>query len=41
MTTTELATCRVPEYPASAALVGGYVMACTAFYEWGFGVPSH
>jgi hypothetical protein len=37
----ELATCRVPEDPASPALVGGYVVACTAFNEWGFGVPSH
>jgi hypothetical protein len=29
----ELATYRVPEDPASPAPVGGYVVACTAFYE--------
>jgi hypothetical protein len=41
MTTTELATYHVPEDPASHASVRGYVVACTAFYERGFGVPSH
>jgi hypothetical protein len=41
MTSTELATCHVPEDPTPPALVGGYIMACTAFYERGFGVPSH
>jgi hypothetical protein len=33
MTMAELATCCVPEDPASVALAGGYVMACMAFYE--------
>jgi hypothetical protein len=41
MTTVELATCPVPEDPASRAPVGGYVMAYKAFYERGFGVISH
>jgi hypothetical protein len=41
MTTAELATCHVPEDPASPALTGGYVVACVAFHEQGFGVPSH
>jgi hypothetical protein len=41
MTAVELATCHVPEDPASHASAGGYVVACTTFYEWGFGVPSH
>jgi hypothetical protein len=30
----------VPVDPASLALTGGYIVACTTFYEWGFGVPS-
>jgi hypothetical protein len=33
MTAVELATCRVPEDPASPALAGGYIVACTVFYE--------
>jgi hypothetical protein len=33
MIAAELATCRVPEDPASPALAGGYIMACVAFYE--------
>jgi hypothetical protein len=41
MTAVELATCHVPEDPASPPLVGGYVGACTTFYEQRFGVPSH
>jgi hypothetical protein len=41
MMTAELAICRVPEDPAFPVPVGGYVVACAAFYEWGFGVPSH
>jgi hypothetical protein len=36
----ELATCRKPEDPASPVQAGAYVMACTVFYERGFGVPS-
>jgi hypothetical protein len=39
MATAELATNRVPVDPASPALVGGYVMACLAFYHRRFGVP--
>jgi hypothetical protein len=41
MTAAELATYRFPVDPTSPALVGGYVMACTTFYEQRFGVPSH
>jgi hypothetical protein len=41
MIAAELGTCRVPEDPASPPLVGGYVMACTTFYERGFIMPSH
>jgi hypothetical protein len=41
MTAMEVATCHVPEDPASPVQVGGNVVACTTFYEWGFGVPSH
>jgi hypothetical protein len=37
----ELATCRVPEDPASPVQAGAYVVACVAFYKRGFGVPSH
>jgi hypothetical protein len=33
MIAVELATCRVLEDPTSPALVRGYVVACTAFYE--------
>jgi hypothetical protein len=41
MTMAELVTCHVPEDLASHALAGGYVVACMAFYERGFGVSSH
>jgi hypothetical protein len=41
MIAAELATCHVPEDPASPILVGGYVMASAAFYERGFNVPSY
>jgi hypothetical protein len=41
MTVAELKTCRMPEDPASPVQAGGYVVACVAFYEQGFGVPSH
>jgi hypothetical protein len=37
----ELATCRVPEDPASPVLVGGYIIVYAAFYECGFCAPSH
>jgi hypothetical protein len=41
MMAAELATCHVPEDPASPVQAGRYVMACMTFYEWGFGVTSH
>jgi hypothetical protein len=41
MIAAELATCRVSEDLASPALVGGYIMACVAISEQGYGVPSH
>jgi hypothetical protein len=41
MMAAELTTCRIPEDLTSLVLTGGYFMACTTFYEWGFGVPSH
>jgi hypothetical protein len=37
----ELEDCRVAEDPASPIQAGGYIVACVAFYEWGFGVVSH
>jgi hypothetical protein len=41
MTTVELATCLVPAYPETPTLVEGFVVVCAAFYEGGFGLPSH
>jgi hypothetical protein len=41
MTAVKLVTYRVPEDPASPVSVAGYMVACTTFYERGFGVPSH
>jgi hypothetical protein len=41
MTVAELATCRVPMDHALPAPMGGYVMACSAFYKRGFSKPSH
>jgi hypothetical protein len=41
MTTMELATYCMPEDHASLALSLGYVVVRAAFYERGFGVPSH
>jgi hypothetical protein len=41
MAVVELATYRVAEDPTSPPPVGGYVVVCAAFYEWGFGVSSH
>jgi hypothetical protein len=38
MIAAELAAYCVFEDPASPALVGGYVVACTTFYERGFDV---
>jgi hypothetical protein len=41
MIAVEFATCLVPVDLVSPAPVGGYVVMCAAFYERGFGVPSH
>jgi hypothetical protein len=41
ITTAKLATYCVPEDPTSPVPVRGYVVVCAAFYEQGFGVPSH
>jgi hypothetical protein len=41
MMAVELATYDVPEDPTFPMLARGYVVACVAFYERGFGVPSH
>jgi hypothetical protein len=41
MMTVKLATCCVLEDPVSPAPAGGYVVACTTFYERGFSAPSH
>jgi hypothetical protein len=41
MTAVELVTCSVPEDPTSPIPAGGYVVGSLAFYERGFGVPSH
>jgi hypothetical protein len=37
----DLATCCVPEDPASPVIAGGYKVACVSFYERGSSVPSH
>jgi hypothetical protein len=41
MIAAELATCHVLVDLASPTPMGGYDMACTVFYDQGFGVPSH
>jgi hypothetical protein len=41
MSAVKLATCRVTADPASPILTVGYVVACSPFYERGFGVPSY
>jgi hypothetical protein len=41
MPAVEFATCLVLMDPVSSAPAKGYVMVCAAFYERGFGVPSH
>jgi hypothetical protein len=41
MTAMELATCHMPEDPASPASTGRYIMAYVVFYERRFGVPSN
>jgi hypothetical protein len=41
MMAAELMACLVPEDPVFPAPVEGYVVSFMAFYEWGFGTPSH
>jgi hypothetical protein len=41
MTMIELVTYRVSEDSASPTLAGRYIMVYSAFYERGFGLPSH
>jgi hypothetical protein len=41
MTAADFATYLMPVGPISPALVKGFIVACAAFYEWGFGLPSH
>jgi hypothetical protein len=41
MTAAEFATRLVPVDPSSPTPARGYIVACTAFYERGFGVPAH
>jgi hypothetical protein len=41
MIAAEFVTYLVPASPKSPAPVKGFVMACAAFYEWGFGLLSH
>jgi hypothetical protein len=41
ITAAELATYRVPTNPASPAPAAAYIVACSTFYEQGFGTPPH
>jgi hypothetical protein len=41
MIAVEFATSLVPVGPESLALVEVFIVVCAAFYEWGFGLPSH
>jgi hypothetical protein len=41
MSAVELEACRVPVDPTFPVPAEGYVVSFTAFYEWGFGEPSH
>jgi hypothetical protein len=41
MMAAELATCRVPEEPASPAPAEGFILPFAGLYERRFGVPSH
>jgi hypothetical protein len=41
MMVAELTACHMPEDPASPVQAGGYVVACTTFYEGGFVVLAH
>jgi hypothetical protein len=40
MIVAEFATCLVPVDPTSPDLERGHVVACAAFFELGFGMPS-
>jgi hypothetical protein len=37
----EFATSLVPMGSVSTALAEGFIVVCVAFFEWGFGLPSH
>jgi hypothetical protein len=41
MMAAELAACHVPEDLAFPAPAEGYMVSFVAFYDWGFGMPSH
>jgi hypothetical protein len=41
MMVAELTVCRVPKDPTFPAAVEGYLVSFMAFYERGFGMPSH
>jgi hypothetical protein len=41
MTVTKFATCLVPAGTVSPTLVEGFIKVWAAFYEQGFGLPSH
>jgi hypothetical protein len=41
MTLVEFATCLVPTGPICPARAKGFIVACVAFYEWGYGLSSH
>jgi hypothetical protein len=41
MSAVEIEAHRVPVDPAFPAPAEGYMVSFTAFYEWGFGMPSH
>jgi hypothetical protein len=41
MIVVELVTCCVPEDPVFSVPAEGYVVSFVAFYERGFGMPSH
>jgi hypothetical protein len=41
MTVTEHAAYHMPVDPSFSMPVDGYVVIFVAFYEWGFGAPSH
>jgi hypothetical protein len=41
MTMAEFVTCLIPVDPSSPTPVRGYIVSCVAFYERGFGAPTH